>query len=313
MTNAGVHIQLAIMPVTARTVAPSRKTAVPGESIFAMTHFAFLRCKLKRNAALVAVCVRGTLSNYSRVAFDHRTVYHIEPWILRHDRIQITSFTPVWIAKLLTKDAMPARQIPSTVKTLAFELWLRGQPGVTRLAHDGQMLDSPPHVLLDGFRRLQSLGGKVPQEFALSEVAIRHYLTGTIAARNFEFEVVTFATSKKRFGTGPSFAAIAFGVIDGYLWMDYPAITSNGDRRAVFHDYAFPSGSAWSSPGSMIRLAPDPNGYFFTHQSSGHLGLYVQVVQSQEEPEVRTLRIYLTTAPKKIQEWKRGTSFTETA
>ncbi|KAF2822885.1 hypothetical protein CC86DRAFT_73383 [Ophiobolus disseminans] len=314
MTNAGLHIQLPMIPVTARQVMDLEQHT----SLFTDLHFAFLACKPRGRTALVAVCLqkasRVAFPKYWRVAFDRQTLLEIKRPMHERHSIGITSFVPIWISRApVTVDIHSKTRLPNSVETVSFELWFKDLSALGGLFSGSEMKQSKQVVAKEAYERLESLGDEVPLEFSLSERRLKHYLSSTISARGSEHDVITFhGWTKEGYGVAPGFAGIAFGVVNGYLWMELPVAHPDTMHKTLFQDYSFPVGNTWRYSGPQISVYTESRGDFefkATARNPRYFGKFVrsnEVLTSSSE-SLDSLIENLTTHYLRLYVWRAQT------
>ena len=308
MTNAGLHIELLMSPVTARILIPNTTNGKEQcNSIFSDLSFAFLACKSKKGDRSVAVCLRkddrAMFPRYSRIPFDGQTVYRLDQLSYNRRYIPLTRSIPIWISKAPEIENDNAlKRLPFSVKSIHFQLWYKGPaPMERKLTWSCESKNERPMQLEDSSKLFHSLGDQVPREFRELEYPVHYYLSGLIPARGFSHEVIIFQSQKKKGGDVPGCAGIAFGVINGNIWIDFPTVNAEQNCRSLFHDYSFPTGAMWRSSGSTIRVLSDSEGSFYKKQlgrSSRYCGQFVQATEAAKEPKEHSIRIYYHTSPR---------------
>jgi hypothetical protein len=297
MTNAGLHIQLPMDPLPViheLTTKSHSPMALMGD-----LRFAFLACGVKGKRCLVAICLRKlphhAFLKYARTSFDGHTVHSLDTLLYRYySPIPTTSFNPIWISKTLP-NATPTSldNFPNSVKRLNYELWYKASSPVEQVNWSHKPEHGQMPQLDAGAQALHRLGDQVPHTFTASRKRVQHYICGSLPTRGLTHELITFKGAVN----------IAFGVVDGRLWIQFSAATRPGilnahaaaavDYRTLFADFAFPTGKQWRRQDSLIYQAPGTEGTFDADWAKESPYCSAQYVLCKESDEVFSLRMYL--------------------
>jgi hypothetical protein len=317
MTNAGLHIQLPLDPLP--DICQEGKDVSYADGL----RLAFLACKLKqRDDGFVAIHLRKCPnSNYWRVAFNGCTVHHVSQNFYKLHHLPITTFNPIWVSKAPSDNQLETNRsnrsnprLPLSVKRIRFELWYKGPAPMANICCSSRPEISPQHAPMDyASEILYDLGEQVPRAFRESKEPLQHYLQGSLPTNMLSYEIAILHKQPRK-TSAPDPTCIAFGVIDGHVWMMKPwsMFVKEGKCFTNPRDFLFPYGEAWSNPCNarrypypVICIGHNQTGTFSTAQLKDTDGEYVTQMNGTEE---LSLRIYLFSASQKGWSSKLWTS-----